>query len=96
MRHLHLEDIQKKSFRDLSGGQQQRVAIARAFASDAPLILADEPCGNLDSKAGETVMSMLHQMNKLGKTVVLITHDNAAAKTADREVRISDGRICVS
>ncbi len=81
---------------ELSGGQQQRVAIARAFASDAPLILADEPCGNLDSKAGETVMSMLHQMNKLGKTVVLITHDNAAAKTADREVRISDGRICVS
>ncbi len=80
---------------ELSGGQQQRVAIARAFASDAPLILADEPCGNLDSKAGETVMSMLHQMNKLGKTVVLITHDHAAAKTADRQVKISDGRICV-
>lgn len=80
---------------ELSGGQQQRVAIARAFASDAPLILADEPCGNLDSKAGETVMSMLHQMNKLGKTVVLITHDNAAARTADRQVKISDGRICV-
>lgn len=78
---------------ELSGGQQQRVAIARAFASNAPLILADEPCGNLDSKAGAVIMEMLHQMNKLGKTVVLITHDERAAKTADREIRISDGRI---
>lgn len=80
---------------ELSGGQQQRVAIARAFASDAPLILADEPCGNLDSKAGQTVMDMLHQMNRLGKTVVLITHDNKAASTAHRQVRISDGRIVI-
>lgn len=78
---------------ELSGGQQQRVAIARAFASNAPLILADEPCGNLDSKAGAVIMEMLHQMNRLGKTVVLITHDERAARTADREVRISDGRI---
>lgn len=78
---------------ELSGGQQQRVAIARAFASDAPLILADEPCGNLDSKAGQTVMEMLHQMNRLGKTVVLITHDNGAARTAHRQIRISDGRV---
>ncbi len=80
---------------ELSGGQQQRVAIARAFASNAPLILADEPCGNLDSKAGAGIMEMLHRMNKLGKTVVLITHDERAARTADREIRISDGRICV-
>ena len=78
---------------ELSGGQQQRVAIARAFASNAPLILADEPCGNLDSKAGAVIMEMLHNMNKLGKTVVLITHDERAARTADREIRICDGRI---
>ena len=78
---------------ELSGGQQQRVAIARAFASNAPLILADEPCGNLDSKAGAGIMEMLHSMNKLGKTVVLITHDEKAARTADREIRICDGRI---
>lgn len=78
---------------ELSGGQQQRVAIARAFASNAPLILADEPCGNLDSKAGAGIMEMLHRMNRLGKTVVLITHDERAARTADREIRISDGRI---
>ncbi len=79
---------------ELSGGQQQRVAIARAFAADAPLILADEPCGNLDSKAGAVIMEMLHKMNRLGKTVVLITHDERAAKTAHKEIRICDGKIC--
>lgn len=79
---------------ELSGGQQQRVAIARAFAADAPLILADEPCGNLDSKAGASIMEMLHKMNRMGKTVVLITHDERAAKTADSQIRICDGRIC--
>lgn len=80
---------------ELSGGQQQRVAIARAFALDAPLILADEPCGNLDSRSGADVMEMLHGLNRLGKTVVLITHDEKAALTADRQIRISDGRIVV-
>lgn len=78
---------------ELSGGQQQRVAIARALAADAPIILADEPCGNLDSRAGASVMEMLHGLNRTGKTVVLITHDNGAALTAHRQVRISDGRI---
>lgn len=80
---------------ELSGGQQQRVAIARALAADAPIILADEPCGNLDSKAGAAVMEMLHRLHKTGKTVVLITHDDNAALTADRQIRISDGRIVV-
>lgn len=80
---------------ELSGGQQQRVAIARAFALDAPLILADEPCGNLDSRSGADVMEMLHGLNRLGKTVVLITHDEKAALTADRQIRISDGRVVV-
>ena len=78
---------------ELSGGQQQRVAIARALAADAPIILADEPCGNLDSKAGGLVMDMLHGLHKAGKTVVLITHDDRAALTADRQIRISDGRV---
>lgn len=80
---------------ELSGGQQQRVAIARALAADAPIILADEPCGNLDSKAGAAVMEMLHRLHKAGKTVVLITHDDNAALTADRQIRISDGRVVV-
>ena len=78
---------------ELSGGQQQRVAIARALAADAPIILADEPCGNLDSKAGAAIMDMLHKLHRAGKTVVLITHDDNAAMTADRRIRISDGRV---
>ena len=78
---------------ELSGGQQQRVAIARALAADAPIILADEPCGNLDSRAGAAVMDMLHRLHRAGKTVVLITHDDKAALTADRRIRISDGKI---
>lgn len=80
---------------ELSGGQQQRVAIARAFAADAPLILADEPCGNLDSRSGADVMEMLHGLNRIGKTVVLITHDEKAALTADRQIRIADGKVVV-
>lgn len=78
---------------ELSGGQQQRVAVARAFAADAPLILADEPCGNLDSRSGAEVMEMLHELNRAGKTVVLITHDEKAAMTADRQIRIADGKV---
>ncbi len=78
---------------ELSGGQQQRVAVARAIAADAPVILADEPCGSLDTRSGKRVMDLLHSENRRGKTVVLITHDLAAAKTADRILRFSDGKI---
>lgn len=78
---------------ELSGGQQQRVAIARAIAAKPPIILADEPCGNLDSKAGSTVMSILHELNRSGRTVVLITHDEKAANSAKRIIRIFDGKI---
>ncbi|MCL2077146.1 MAG: ABC transporter ATP-binding protein [Oscillospiraceae bacterium] len=77
----------------LSGGQQQRVAIARAIAAEPSLILADEPCGSLDSKSGAEIMHILHQLNAAGRTVVLITHDEKAARTAGRVVRISDGRV---
>lgn len=77
----------------LSGGQQQRVAIARAIAADTPVILADEPCGNLDSRTGKAVMEMLAEQHRLGKTILLITHDENAAKYADRVIRISDGKI---
>lgn len=77
----------------LSGGQQQRVAIARAIAASPPVILADEPCGNLDSRSGGIIMDILHDLNKSGKTVVLITHDGNAAETAQRIIRIKDGVV---
>ncbi|MCL2632975.1 MAG: ABC transporter ATP-binding protein [Oscillospiraceae bacterium] len=79
----------------LSGGQQQRVAIARAIAAAPPLILADEPCGNLDSKSGKRVMDTLVSLNREGRTVILITHDEKAAKRASKVIRLMDGKICV-
>ncbi|HLF54131.1 MAG TPA: ABC transporter ATP-binding protein [Candidatus Nanoarchaeia archaeon] len=78
----------------LSGGQQQRVAIARSLAVDPPVILADEPTGNLDSKTGSEVMAFLRELHKhSGKTIVLVTHDDVLAKRADRIEFLKDGRI---
>ena len=77
----------------MSGGQQQRAAIARAIAAKPPLILADEPTGNLDSKSGDDVMQILNSLNREGRTIILITHDDKIARTADRMVQIQDGRI---
>ena len=78
---------------ELSGGQQQRVAIARAIAARPPIIMADEPTGNLDTKSGEDVMQILHELNAGGRTIVLITHDNDIARQATRAIRIIDGKV---
>lgn len=78
---------------ELSGGQQQRVAVARALAGDPPIILADEPTGNLDSRSGVEVMEIIKGLNAGGKTVILITHDLQIANQARRIIRIQDGRI---
>ncbi len=78
---------------ELSGGQQQRVAIARSLSNNPEIILADEPTGNLDSKTGEFVMNFLIDLNKKGKTIILITHDLELVKYAKRIVYIKDGRI---
>jgi putative ABC transport system ATP-binding protein len=77
----------------LSGGQQQRVAIARALAGDPPVLLADEPTGALDSKTSKELLQMLKELNKLGQTIVIITHDLEVAKETNRIVRIHDGQL---
>ena len=77
----------------LSGGQQQRVAIARAIVTDCPLILADEPTGNLDSTNGAEVMSQLQRLNKQGTTIVMVTHSERDAGYADRIIHLLDGKI---
>lgn len=78
---------------EMSGGQQQRVAIARAIASKPQLILADEPTGNLDSKSSREIISILEELNRNGRTIVLITHDDEIAKKAKRVIRIGDGKV---
>lgn len=78
---------------EMSGGQQQRVAIARAIAQAPPVILADEPTGNLDSRSTGEIMQILQELHSEGRTVILITHDNEIAAQAKRVIKIKDGRI---
>jgi putative ABC transport system ATP-binding protein len=78
---------------ELSGGEQQRVAIARALANKPSIILADEPTGNVDTKAGDTIMSILEEVNDKGETVIVVTHDPDIAKRAMRNLRIQDGTV---
>ena len=78
---------------EMSGGQQQRVAIARAIAAKPPVILADEPTGNLDSSSTKEIMKILHELHDTGRTIILITHDDQIAANARRVVRIMDGKI---
>ncbi|HZK20819.1 MAG TPA: ABC transporter ATP-binding protein [Oscillospiraceae bacterium] len=93
LERVGLSNREKHLPSELSGGQQQRVAIARAVAARPPIILADEPTGNLDSRSGEEVMRILTELSQEGRTIILITHDIDIANTAKRIVRIQDGKI---
>ncbi len=77
----------------LSGGERQRVAIARALANEPAIILADEPTGNLDTKAGEQIMEIFEKLHANGRTIIMVTHDLKIGSRADRIIRIEDGRI---
>jgi putative ABC transport system ATP-binding protein len=77
----------------LSGGQQQRVAVARAVAGEPAMLLADEPTGNLDSKSGESVMELLHELHRAGATICMVTHDPRYARHAQRNIHLFDGRV---
>jgi putative ABC transport system ATP-binding protein len=77
----------------LSGGQQQRAAIARALANDPPLIVADEPTGNLDSQTADAVVELLRQLTRDGKTVLMVTHERDMSRIADRVITLADGRV---
>ena len=88
-----LENRMEHKPSEMSGGQQQRVAIARAIAQAPPIILADEPTGNLDSGSTKEIMQIMKDLHKEGRTVILITHDNEIAAQADRVIKIKDGQI---
>jgi len=78
---------------ELSGGQQQRVAVARALVNDPDILLCDEPTGNLDTKTGGQIMDMLSDLNRQGRTVIVVTHDSSVSERAGRIIRIKDGKV---
>ena len=90
---LGLADRLKHRPSELSGGQQQRVAIARALANNPPVLLADEPTGNLDEKTGNEVIDIFHELKANGKLIIMVTHNPEYENVVDRMIRLSDGYV---
>ncbi|MCR5530586.1 MAG: ABC transporter ATP-binding protein [Lachnospiraceae bacterium] len=90
---LGIKEVKDKMPTHISGGQKARTAIARAIITDAPIILADEPTGTLDSRTGEDIMVLFEELNRKGKTILLVTHDMQIASHANRVIYMRDGRI---
>ncbi len=95
MERLGIQSLARKKPTQISGGQQQRVAIARALVTKADIILADEPTGALDQKTGQELMALLCEINKEGKTILLVTHDEKVASVAKKQIHIQDGKCSV-
>jgi putative ABC transport system ATP-binding protein len=96
MEALRIVGLDKRTHHEpnqLSGGQRQRVAIARAIVTNPTLMLADEPTGNLDSKTGEEIMALFHDLNRQGRTIVVVTHEPDIARRCQRCIRIHDGKV---
>ena len=93
LRIVGLEDRMQHEPAQLSGGELQRVAIARATVTDPTIILADEPTGNLDTKTGEEIMVIFQQLNAQGRTIIIVTHEQAVASHCRRQIHIQDGKV---
>ena len=93
LKAVGIEELAKKPCNKLSGGQKQRVAIARAIVNEPSIILADEPTGALDTKTSAEIMGLFKNLNKNGRTVIIVTHDPKVAEQCDRTIEISDGNI---
>lgn len=93
LKELGIEDKAKSYPTELSGGQQQRVAIARAIVKQPKVILADEPTGALDEATGDSVQEIFRELNKKGKTIVIVTHDEKVAKRCERIIHVKDGVV---
>jgi putative ABC transport system ATP-binding protein len=93
LRAVGLYDWREHRPSELSGGQQQRIALARSLANDPPILLADEPTGNLDSKSGQEIMDILMRLWKEGRTIVMVTHNDEIAAKSQRVIRLFDGQV---
>ncbi len=93
LKRVGLEDRLDHMPAQMSGGQRQRVAVARALVTDPSLLLADEPTGNLDSRTGEEIMELFHELHRQGNTLIVVTHEDEVAAHAERVIRLRDGRL---